>query len=101
MGTITSFQKRSPQSNSTWSSRDYTEVVNPSAFTIKAVKVEGADINQITIFFPRSNNKSQGIGLTMDAPEAIALGHALLGVALGNVDEMTGHFQTDKNTITT
>lgn len=95
MVTIRNCQKRAPQSNSSWPSRDYTEIVYPCSFTIKAVKVKDAEINQITIFFPSSDNEAQGIGLELAAPEAVAFGHALLGVALGNIDEMTGHFQAD------
>ena len=95
MVTIKSYQKRAPQSNSSWPSRDYTEVVRPESFNIRAVKVNNTDINQITVFFPSRDNDAQGIGLELAAPEAVALGHALLGVALGNIDEISGHFQAD------
>jgi len=95
MVTIKSYQKRPPQSNSSWPTRDYVEIVCPSSFSIKAVKVKEADINQITVFFPSRDNDEQGIALELGAPEAVSFGHALLAVALGNVDEITGHFQAD------
>jgi len=95
MVTIKSFQEREPYANSWLPTRTYSEIVSPSSFAVKAVKVSGVDINQITIFFPNPKNGMLGIGLELAAPEAIALAHAILGVAQGNVDEMTGNFQTE------
>ena len=60
---------------------------------VKAVKVAEADVNQITLFFPKQDNQNQGVGLELAAPEAIALAYAILGVAQGTVDELIGTFQ--------
>ncbi|MFC2070493.1 hypothetical protein ACFLTB_04915 [Chloroflexota bacterium] len=95
MVTITNYQKREPQSNSSFPTRDYLQVVCPRNFSVKAIKVKETDINNLIVFFPSQDNAAIGIELKLAAPEAIAFGHAILGVALGNVDEMIGQFQTD------
>ena len=91
MATIRSFHDEAPSSNSNLPFKTVSKVVRPSHFRVEALR-NNDEVNRINIMFPSRDSEYQGIRLGLEAPEAISLAYAILGVALGNVDEINGVF---------
>ena len=92
MVTIRSFHDEPPSSNSNLPFKTVSKVVRPSHFRVEAIR-NNDEANRINIFFPSREREYQGIRLSLEAPEAISLAYSILGVALGNVDEISGVFR--------
>lgn len=89
MPLITSIQLREPYSHSAASYSEYSHPVNAAEFQVKR-QARGEDI-EVRIFFPCSGALGQGVGLSLPSLEVTrAVGQALLMIAEGYLNEMTG-----------
>ena len=82
---VTGIQKRAPHSRSSASYANYDDTVNSDEFSIRKYKDKS-----IRIFFRRSSEHDQGVGLHLPSKDvATAFGHALLMISEGNSDNVT------------
>jgi len=85
MSQITGIQRREPFSHSAASYSEYDHRIDSDEFSIKRYKD-----NRIRIFFKRTSEHGQGIGLLLPSVESgIAFGRALLMVAEGYSADLT------------